>query len=322
MTTLPKIDLHCHLDGSLSRGFIEKVLGRPVTKEELTAPPDCQSLAEYLTRFDIPVSCLQTKEHIIAAVVDLMRQAREDNILYIEIRFAPSLSVHDTLSYSDIYEAAIAGIKEGYSSYGVYANIIVCAMRHHDEATNLAMLRSSLDYIGYGICAMDLAGDEAGFPNDRFAYLFEAANHYQVPYTIHSGECGSFENIRIAVDAGARRIGHGIALTKDMSLMERCRSARIGFELCPTSNYQTKAVTPDEEYPLNAFLDYGLLATINTDNRTVSDTSMSKEYELVSDKFNIAKETLMLLYKNSIEISFANDDIKDYLYSKLADYEK
>ncbi|MBR1816038.1 MAG: adenosine deaminase [Lachnospiraceae bacterium] len=319
MNTLPKIDLHCHLDGSLSTEFISECLGRNVGTNELTAPYNCQSLAEYLTRFDLPVSCLQTSEHITSAVTDLIRQAKDDNVRYIEIRFAPTLSLNDNLSYTEIYEAAIEGCKKGLKLYGVYSNIIACAMRNHSEEQNLDMLKSSLIYLGNGLCAMDLAGDESGYPNGLFTYLFNAMNKYNIPYTIHSGECGNADNIRIAVDAGAKRIGHGIALTKDQRLMDICKNKHIGFELCPTSNYQTKAVNEGEVYPLNNFIEYGLLATINTDNRTVSGTTMTKEYEFVSEKFNIAKETLMQLYANSIEASFANDDIKNELY-KL--YEK
>ncbi|MBQ9610173.1 MAG: adenosine deaminase [Lachnospiraceae bacterium] len=319
MNSLPKIDLHCHLDGSLSSEFISECLGRNVNNDELTAPYNCQSLAEYLTKFDLPVSCLQTSENITAAVTDLIKQAKEDNVSYIEIRFAPTLSLNEELNYRKIYEAAIKGCKEGQKLYGVYSNIIACAMRNHSEEQNLNMLKSGLDYIGNGLCAMDLAGNEAGYPNNLFTYLFNAMNKYNIPYTIHSGECGSADNIRIAVEAGAKRIGHGIALSKDSSLMKKCKNKRIGFELCPTSNYQTKAVKEGEAYPLNEFLEYGLLATLNTDNRTVSGTTMTKEYEFIIDKFNIAKETLMQLYANSIEISFANDDIKNELY-KL--YEK
>ena len=183
MHTLPKIDLHCHLDGSLSPELISECLGRNVRVEDLTAPYNCQSLAEYLTKFDLPVSCLQTSEHITAAVTDLIRQAKEDNVSYIEIRFAPTLSLNDNLSYHEIYEAAVRGCTEGLKLYGVYSNIIACAMRNHSEEQNLNMLKSGLDYLGNGLCAMDLAGDEAGYPNSLFTYLFDAMNKYDIPYT-------------------------------------------------------------------------------------------------------------------------------------------
>ena len=319
---LPKIDLHCHLDGSLSREFIEKCLNKSVDPNELTAPYDCQSLAEYLTKFDLPVSALQTKDNLKNAVIDVISQAKAENITYLEIRFAPTLSINNELSYNDIYEAVIDGTKEGFNTYGVYSNIIICAMRHHSETDNLNMLKAGREYLGKGLCALDLAGDEAGFPNEKFTYLFEEAARLDMPFTIHSGECGRSKNIKIAVDAGAKRIGHGICLLDDKDLIRLCKERSIGFELCPTSNYQTKAVKPGTDYPLRAFIDYGIKATVNTDNRTVSNTTMSREYELITDKLNIAKEELMLIYKNSIELSFANDDIKNILYKTISDYAK
>lgn len=322
LQALPKIDLHCHLDGSLSQKFIEKCLQRKVSQKELTAPYDCSSLAEYLTKFDLPVSCIQTKENLKNAVLDLISNVKEDNTKYIEIRFAPTLSLNSKLSYKEIYEAVIEGSKEGLKQYGIYSNIIICAMRHHTKEQNLAMLRSGREYLGYGVCALDLAGDEAGFSNQLFTYLFEEAVKLDMPFTIHSGECQNAENIRIAVEAGAKRIGHGICLGDDRELMRMCKEKHTGFELCPTSNYQTKAVKPNETYPLRGFLDYGIIATVNTDNRTVSNTSMSREYELITDKLNIAKDELIQLYKNSIEISFANDDIKNILFKETKAYAK
>ena len=322
LKTLPKIDLHCHLDGSLSREFIESKLGRTVLENELTAPYDCSSLSEYLTKFDLPVSCILTKENLKEAVLDVIRRVKDENITYIEIRFAPNLSKNESLDYKDIYEAVIEGSKEGQSKYGVMSNIIICAMRHHSEKQNLDMLKAGRDYLGYGICALDLAGDEAGFPNENFAYLFDAANRLEMPFTIHSGECGRSKNIKIAVEAGAKRIGHGICLFDDKELMQYCRDRQIGFELCPTSNYQTKAVKPGTKYPLRSFIDYGIKATVNTDNTTVSNTTMSREYELITSKLNIAKDELVLLYKNSIELSFANDDIKNILSKTVSAYEK
>lgn len=322
ISDMPKIDLHCHLDGSLNKSFVEMCLNRKVSQEELTAPDNCSSLAEYLTRFDIPVSCLKTKENLKQAVINLIKDAKEDNITYLEIRFAPTLSLNENLGYKDIYEAVIEGKNEGFKQYGVYSNIIICAMRHHSEKQNLDMLVSGREYLGSGICAVDLAGDEAMFSNEHFHYLFEKANKLQMPFTIHSGECKNVSNIKIAVEAGAKRIGHGICLQNDKALMKVCKEKKIGFELCPTSNYQTKALMPDEVYPLRVFIDFGIKATVNTDNRTVSNTTMTKEYELITNKLNIAKEELMLLYKNSIEISFADDNIKNHLLKNIDNYAK
>ena len=317
INSMPKLDLHCHLDGSFSVEFVKNTLSLKDDFETLSnmlkAPKDCGSLAEYLTRFDLPIKCLQTKENITKGILDVIANAQKEGVKYLELRFAPSCSVNEQLNYQDIYEAAIEGCKMGKDIYSIDSNIILCAMRHHDMETNLKVLHTAMDYLGHGICALDLAGNEAGFHNSLFRNLFKEAKRLGMPFTIHSGECGNYENVELALEYGAKRVGHGIALAKNKTLIEKCNKARLGLELCPTSNYQTKAVTPDESYPLKFFLDNGLLATVNTDNRTVSNTTITNELLLSYNNLGINEDDILTLYKNSVEISFADDNIKHRL---------
>lgn len=316
ITKLPKIDLHCHIDGSLTQDFIKEYATMDIPEDitsMIEAPSDCDSLTKYLTCFDLPISCLQTKEGIKNAVVDIIKQVAAENIKYIELRFAPYFSLNEYLSYKDIIEAAIEGTKTGLQAYGVYSNIIVCAMRHLPEETNITMLQSCREYLNYGVCALDLAGDESAFSNELFKGLFEEANRLDMPFTIHSGECGSLNNVKLAVEYGAKRIGHGIALMQDIAYFDVIKKKHIGLELCPTSNYQTHAIEKSLVYPLRQFLDNDLLATINTDNRTVSSTEITKELTLANDSLNVQYEFAERLYKNAVEISFASDDIKHIL---------
>lgn len=319
INTIPKLDLHCHLDGSFSTDFVRSALNFDESDEvllnKLQAPAICSGLAEYLERFDLPISCLQTADNISAGVYDVVKNASREGVKYIEIRFAPTCSLNSSLDYKDIYEAAIKGSENAKRDFDCDSSIIVCAMRHHSEEENLAVLNSAMDYLNNGICALDLAGDEAAFPNINFKYLFDKARAYNMPFTIHSGECHSIDNVRFALEAGARRVGHGIALVNDKSLMDECKKAHLGLELCPISNYQTRAVTGDEVYPLRAFLDADLLATVNTDNRTVSNTSLAKEYEFVINNCGINPDDIIKMYRNSIEIAFASDDIKNELWA-------
>lgn len=315
--SMPKIDLHCHIDGSFSVDFVKNTLkiqeDATALKSRLQAPPSCDSLAKYLTCFDLPIQCMQTSEDITAGILDILKNCAKEQVKYIELRFAPTCSVNEQMRYADVYEAAIRGCRLGEETYGIYANIIVCAMRHHALADNLAMLHAAMDYLGHGICALDLAGDEKAHGNHEFSELFAEARRLGMPFTIHAGECGSSENVRLALEYGARRVGHGIALIHNKNLMEQCKKKRLGLELCPTSNYQTHAVAPDEAYPLRTFLDYGLAATVNTDNRTVSNTTLTEEYNLICSRHDIREEDLITMYKNSVEISFADDTIKDRL---------
>ncbi|MDD6402105.1 MAG: adenosine deaminase [Lachnospiraceae bacterium] len=318
---LPKIDLHCHLDGSLPVNFVYDTLQCDIPiqalEKKLSVPVNCNSLAEYLTCFDLPIKCLNNKENITNSVIKTLEACAQDNIKYIELRFAPGLSETPDLSLDDIIDASIKGCHEGKKLYNIDSNIIICAMRHHDEDTNLRVLHSALNFLNEGVCALDLAGNEAAFDNHLFINLFNTAKHSNMPFTIHSGECGNVENIKLALELGAKRIGHGIAMMKDVELMKQCAKERIGIELCPTSNYQTKAISEDADYPLNLFIKNGILATINTDNRTVSNTTISNEFEFIYNKFGIREEDFITLTKNSIEISFANDNIKNYLYYEL-----
>ena len=318
---LPKIDLHCHLDGSFSPEFIRQATKDTRSDSELykvlEAPSSCSSLTEYLTCFDLPISAIQTKENIISGVLDVLAGASCENVKYIELRFAPNCSTQSGLSLTEIYEAAIEGSRIGKEKYNIYSNIILCAMRHHNIETNMKILDSMSDYVGHGICALDLAGDESMFPNENFTQLFGKAKDMNIPFTIHSGECGSVNNVRLAMEYGASRIGHGIALIKDKTLMKDIKKKRIGLEVCPISNFQTKAWTDYTTYPLKSFLNEGLLATINTDNRTVSNTTLAKQLHHGQKLLDITEEDIITLYKNSVEISFADDNIKNELLKLL-----
>ncbi|MBQ8166296.1 MAG: adenosine deaminase [Lachnospiraceae bacterium] len=315
------LDLHCHLDGSFSTNFIRQYTGdtRDDTqlKEVLSAPADCSSLTKYLGCFDLPIKAIQTSDSIINGVLDVLASAALDGIKYIELRFAPNCSLENGLSLTQVYEAAIEGTKLGLEKYGIHSNIILCAMRHHSPETNTKILDTMYDYVGHGICALDLAGDESMFPNESFEALFKKAKDMGIPFTIHSGECGRTQNVRLAMEYGATRIGHGIALIKDIQLMEDIKNKGIGLELCPVSNFQTKAWDEYSSYPLRTFLDKGLIATINTDNRTVSNTSIKTELSLAMEKLSIREEDIITLNKNSIEISFADDNLKNTLLNML-----
>ena len=313
----PKIELHCHLDGSLPLETLRNLTGKPdLPAETLTAPRDCKSLSEYLTKFDLPLSVMQTGEDLKRTAEDFLCSLARDGIKYVEVRFAPMLHTEQGLSCGEVLETVIDGLEAGSQKTGIDARVIVCAMRHHSCETNLSMLKSAMEFYGSGVVALDLAGDESGFPNEGFRELFQKARAYQIPFTIHSGECGSLINVQTAVECGARRIGHGIALAKSPELMKEFAKRGIGIELCPTSNFQTKAVTERSAYPLKKFLDAGLKVSINTDNRTVSGTDLTTE--LVWALEFLGSNQIELLQKNAIETAFAEDNIKQKLWEEIS----
>jgi len=301
---LPKIDLHCHLDGSLTKDMIQRYTGRAIESDILRVSENCQSLAEYLEKFDIPLSCLQNEAGLYDGAYSLIQEVAKENTKYIEVRFAPMLSVHETMSCHKVIEAVLKGLQKGKEDFGVHSNVITCAMRHHQMEQNLDMLNTAREYLGSGVCAIDLAGDEAQYPTRKFKELFLHAQKLDMPFVIHSGETGSIENVRVALELGAKRIGHGIALRQDKELMKEYAKRGIGVEMCPTSNLQTKAVESLESYPLKEFLDAGILVSVNTDNRTVSHTSLTDELNLVYELYGYDEQLIYKLLENAEKTAF------------------
>lgn len=319
-----RIELHCHLDGSLSVDFVEKmlqkqdiVISREELEEKLKVRPNCTSLTEYLEKFDLPLQCIQTKEALEQAAYELVIDAAKDDVAYIEVRFAPMLSTEKGLTCTEVIDSVVHGLKKGERESGTYAYAIVCAMRHHSLEQNLDMLKAAKPFVGKGVCALDLAGDESAFPTRLFRELFIQAKEWQIPFTIHSGECGSVDNIREAIELGARRLGHGIALEKSPELRLLCKEKGIGIEMCPTSNLQTKAVEGLDSYPLKQFLEEGLLVSVHTDNRTVSGTTMEQEEKLVKERLQISEEMWLQCTRNAIQTAFASDEIKEELMRRM-----
>ena len=319
-----RVELHCHLDGSLNIDSVQKMLedkgivyGYEELKDKLEVRLNCSSLTEYLEKFELPLRCLQTKDGLRMAAYELVRDVSKEDVQYIEVRFAPMLSTEKGLSCREVIASVVEGLKAGEQEYGVFASAIVCAMRHHSLEQNMQMLTEAREFVGKGVCALDLAGDESAFPTSLFRELFIQAKEWGILFTIHSGECGSVDNIREAIELGAKRLGHGIALEKSEELRKLCKEKGIGIEMCPTSNLQTKAVNSLEKYPLKQFLNEGLLVSIHTDNRTVSGTTLAQEEKLVKECLRISDEMWLQCTKNAIQTAFASDETKEQLMEEL-----
>lgn len=318
--SLPKIELHCHMDGSMGYEITRELaakMGEEHSLEEIktltTASMDCGSLSEYLAKFDIPLKCIKSKEGLRKISYDYVRQASLDNIKYAEMRLAPGSSLAPGITYNDIFESIEEGLALGKNDFGIDVGIIVCAMRHVSMDESLEMLKAAKEHMESGVIGCDIAGDEKSHTNFEYKQFFDTARSYNMPFTIHSGECGNAQNIVEAVELGARRIGHGIAMGGHKDIIDLCVSRRIGVEMCPTSNLQTKAIASMDAYPFMEFVDSGVLINISTDNRTVSDTTVTKEWELLNKVYSLTPEIYRKIYTDSVEMSFASDDIKHKL---------
>lgn len=317
LIAIPKIELHCHLDGSLSREFMETRLGRKVQPEELSVADDCTSLAEYLEKFSLPGQCIMDEKGLEMAGYDVLKSMSQENVCYAEIRFAPLLSETTDMDCRSVIEALLKGLEQGKKDFGIDFGVITCAMRHHSQGDNFRMIRTAREYLGCGVCAADLAGAEASYPMSLFMELFENARKLEMPFTLHAGECGSVQNVMDAVKAGAGRIGHGIALKGHADFQKELAGKGIGIEMCPISNLQTKAVESAACYPIREFLNSGLKVSINTDNRTVSNTTLTKELHFIQENYGITDGEILAMMKNAVDTAFADDAVKERLYKEL-----
>ncbi|MDA9471350.1 adenosine deaminase [Enterococcus sp. 5H] len=324
---LPKVELHCHLDGSIRPQTLRKIadpqgIPLPTDNEQLNAllvaPENCQDLNEYLERFDLVLTCLQTEAALQTAAFDIISQAAEENIKYIEVRFAPSLHTEKGLSLPKIITAVLAGLNEGEKQFGVKSNALLCGMRHEELQSIEQIVHLADTFKQSGIVGFDLAGNEVDFPPYTFEETLDLVNHLDIPLTLHAGECGCGKNVADAVKLGAKRIGHGIALKDTPEYFSLLQQNNVLVEMCPTSNFQTKTVTSLAEYPFKTFLDAGINICINTDNRTVSGTTLTDEYMKLHEWYDITYQDMETFNHHAVNGAFIPDSEKQLLHDLLS----
>ena len=314
------VDLHLHLDGSLSAKAIIEVAKKegiklPTYDEDglnkyLMVPDNCGSLNEYLERFSLPNLVLQSKQGLEICTLDLLKRLKNDGLKYVEM--APQLSTDKGLSQEEVVEILVKTIKIAGKS-GIFSNLILCMMRGNDaKEKNLKTIEVAHKFLGRGVVAMDLAGAEGLFPNEMFEEEFKLINKLGIPLTIHSGEASGASSVASALKYGAVRIGHGVKSIEDEAVVNELVKKGITLEVCPKSNLDTKTISKYEDLPLKEFMKKGVKISINTDDMTVSNTTLKQEYETLS-KLGFTEKNLQEFAVNSIKSSFASDKIKQYL---------
>ena len=306
------IDLHLHLDGSLSiedfkylasRNGVD--LGKNFPKN-IYVPNDCKSLEEYLERFDLPLQLLQDEFSIAYAVNSLVDRLYKMGYVYAEIRFAPQLHARKGLTQEDAVISALAGLRNALKNKTDFdANLILCCMRQADYETNRETAVLASKYKNQKVVCLDMAGPEAFHTGDFYKDIFDEAEANGTNIIIHAGEaCGSEEVLRAVDLLHAKRIGHGVHLDLTMDNIRKMQEKRIAFEFCPTSNLQTTSLPNYESVPLRKFDQYGLLVTVNSDNMTVSDTTVLDEFRHLFRAFKLTKQEVKHLLYNSLEAAF------------------
>ncbi len=323
---LPKVELHCHLDGSLrpescleiglEMGLIPSESTFQDVKSLLQAPRDCDSLEMYLKAFDLPISLMQSKAVIKRFAFELFEDAARESVRYLEVRFAPHLHTRKGLALSDVIESAIEGMRQAESLYPIKGNWILSHLRHHSVQKMFDLIEAGLPYLNTGVVAVDLAGAEPLGYAHAFVEPVTYAREKGFQITMHAGETGHWENVENAVRLlGATRIGHGCAIAKHPETADLVKSHDVVIEACPTSNLQTKIVDVPQNHPINQFYLADMCVMVNTDNRTVSSTTMTLEYELLQSAFGWKHDAFKTMYINGIKGAFCDSAIKDWLYS-------
>lgn len=325
----PKIELHCHLDGSLrpetvynwlkEMGEVEAYSSLEALSEALIAPQTCDSLDTYLKRFDLPLKTLQTEAHLRRAAFEIMEDAAAEGVKYMEIRFAPELHKKRGLTSKEIIAAVVAGIRDAEAQYEIKGNVILSYMRFSSEEGLMHLLDEALPFLRNGVVAADLcAGEHQGFSRN-FTKAMAYAKFLGYDITVHAGETGFVENIVEAIVLlGATRIGHGVAMFDHEQAKKLVRDKKVFVECCPTSNLQTKAVAGYDAHPMHHYLTEGIGVTMNTDNRTVSNTTMTAEFSAMSECFGWNVETERQIYLHSVDASFADEETKAWLRAFVA----
>ena len=285
---LPKTELHVHLDGSLRpQTMIE--LARAYGKEmprwdaaelgDYMHVTDARDLVDYLSRFDITLSVMQTEDALERIAYELAEDNAKENVRYMEVRFSPVLNIQDGLTLDQAVDAPLRGLRRAEQDFGIRTAVIICGIRNMSPETSMDLADLTVDHRDRGVIAFDLAGAEYNYPAKKHREAFYKIVNANIAATIHAGEAYGPESIHQALHyCNANRIGHGTRLFEDPVLMQYVNDFRIPIEICLTSNVQTRAVNSFEEHPLRLYYDEGLVVTLNTDNRLMSGTTVTDEY--------------------------------------------
>ncbi len=314
--TMPKVELHLHLDGSLDINSVKNKynLTEEQVNEYMIANDKCKNLNDYLTKFDYPISIMQTEEEIEDITINLLKSLKSQNVIYCEIRFAPQFHTRKGLTQEDV----IRTVLRAKEKVEIKSNIILCLMRGEgNENENMETLDLAEKYLGKGVCAIDLAGAEAIYKTKDYETYFNIAKEKNIPYTIHAGEADGPDSIRAAIKFGAKRIGHGVRAVEDRELLDTIIDRGITLEVCPTSNIQTCICDSYKTHPIKELYEAGVKVTINTDNMTVSNTTLSNEYTKLNDEAGITKEDIIRMNLNSVDAAFITNEEKEELKTKI-----
>ena len=336
----PKVLLHDHLDGGLRPETVLDLAKSHKLELPSSAPEDLQewffaggargSLAEYLKGFRFTTGVMQTDEALTRIAYEMMEDMAKDGVVYVETRFSPLYHTGKGLTYDQVIEAVLHGLKEGSRGFGVRFGLIICGMRNMDPATSLEMAECAVRYRNQGVVGFDLAGDELGYPPKDHLEAFHYIQRNNFYITIHAGEAFGKESIWQALQyCGTHRIGHGMHLKDDImveddkileigNLAQYVLDRRIPLEVCLSSNLHTGALRDLHYHPFQMLYKNGFRVTINTDNRLMSKTTLTKEFDTAVRHYGLTLKDIEKLTINAMKSAFIAFPIRlDIIYNAI-----
>lgn len=328
-TSIPLVDLHRHLDGNVRVNTIWELghqhgIALPADSLETLAPfvqiqGKETSLVAFLKKLDWMVAVLADLDAVKRVAYENVADAALSGLDYAELRFSPYyMAMNHKLPIEGVVEAVIDGVKAGLKDYQVKINLIGIMSRSFGQAACTQELEGLLAHKQH-LVAMDLAGDELGFPGELFNEHFKRVRDAGLAITAHAGEAAGSQSMWQAIqELGATRIGHGVNAIHDPKLMEYLAKHRIGIESCPTSNLHTSTVSSYAEHPFRTFMDAGVLISLNTDDQGVSAIDIKHEYRIAKSELGLSDAELAQVQRNGVEMAFLSESERKALYAAKA----
>ena len=320
-TAFPKVELHLHLDCSISYSLAKRLqpgLSRAQYENAFIAPAKCRDLTDFLARAQNGIRLLQSRESLRWVTLDLLEQLRADGLIYAEIRFAPLLHTQRGLSAEAVMDTVTQAFLEGQRATGLRGGLILCTLRKFSREQGLRTVELAERYRAQAVVGFDIAGDEASFALTPNEAAFAKARAYALPTTAHAGEARGPESVRTAIEKlRVQRIGHGVRSVEDKAALQLVKDRGIHLEICPTSNIQTDIYEDLSVHPVDQLLRAGVSIGINTDGRSLVGVSLSEEYRRLWKAFGWEKATFQRCNAYALEAAFAPEDTKAALRAEL-----
>lgn len=318
---LPKVELHVHLDCCLSFDVVSKL--KPGTTREkynkdFIGASKYKNLADFLKLIHHSLELMQTEQGLRLVTEDLFQQFKQENVIYAEIRFAPLLHLQQGLTAGEVVGIVEESVSRCVEETGIEARIILCTLRHHTTGQSMATVKLAEQFQGTRVTALDLSADEAGFPIDAHIAAFQYAREKGIHCTAHAGEAKGPESMWETLEHfKPTRIGHGVRSIEDPKLVEELKKKNIHLEVCPSCNVQIDVFDTYVDHPIDRLYNAGVSTGINTDGRSISNISLTDEYERLQQTFGWGIEHFLRCNRNALEASFLPTQKKQQLEKKL-----